>query len=58
MIFKVRTIHFHGLKKGFSLKFPEIYQLQETPEEGWRVQHLKCCGDNNNHDKDTNMKVG
>ena len=30
-------IYSHGLNKGFSSKFPEGYQLQQTPKESQRV---------------------
>lgn len=37
----IRTIQSYGLNKGFSLKFKEIYQIWQVPEEGQRVNCLK-----------------
>lgn len=40
----------HRLSKWFSLKFPQCYLDQKTPEEGWSMQQPKCDNDNHNED--------
>lgn len=41
MEIRKRTIYPHGLNKGIDSKF-QGYQIQQTPEEGWKVQQSKC----------------
>ena len=50
MVNGIRTSNPHGFNKGFSLKFHEGSQVRQTPEEGWRAQQPKHCGNNNNNE--------
>lgn len=43
----MRTIYAYGLNRGFGSKFQEGYLVQQTPDEGQGVQHLKHCKYNN-----------
>ena len=62
----MRIINHHGLKKGFSLKFPEDYRLKHTHTHThthtqiWRRKEntkAKCCKKNNNQDDDNSPAV-
>ena len=46
----------HGFNKGHSSKFHVGFQVQQTPEEGWRTYQPKYCG-NNNKDEDNSPKT-
>ena len=56
MAYGIRTGNPHGFNKGRSLKFHEGSRVQQTPEEGWRTDQLKHCG-NNNKDEDNSLKT-
>ena len=45
-----------GLNKGCGLKFRVDFQIQQTPEEGWKTYHLKHC-EYNNEDEDNSPKT-
>ena len=42
---------------GFDLKFPEVYQLQQTPEEGRKMLWLKCFDYNHNQDGNSSLST-
>ena len=51
----MRTIYPCGLNKKLGSKFPEHCQLCHPPEEGWRLQLLKCFHYDN---QDENIVIG
>lgn len=56
MEIRKRTIYPHGLNKGIDSKF-QGYQIQQTPEEGWKVQQSKCEYKNQYEDTRPNRKA-
>ena len=52
----IRTGDPHGFNKGHSLKFFEGSQVQQTPEECWRIYQPKRCG-NYNKEEDNSPKI-
>ena len=53
----IRTGNPCDFNKGCSLKFHEGFGVQQTPEETWRTDQPKHCGNNNNNkDEDNSPK--
>ena len=52
---EIRTSDPSGFNKGCSSKFREGFQVQQTPEEGWRTYRPKRC--ENNKDEDNSPKT-
>ena len=52
--------YFHNISANMSSSllrvFVKLRNLQQTPEEGWRIYRPKCCV-NNNKDEDNSLKT-
>ena len=55
MVNGIRTRDLCGLNKGCGSKFQVDFQVQQTPEEGWRTYRPKC--EYNKKDEENSLKT-